>query len=120
MSLLWAADSFYIGVRDLQAVTKWYMQKFGLQKIKVELDEGEGCVGLVFPKESPTPIVLGPVTNSAEKTTRMLYTGSIDQAWKWLSSQAVNVGAIETDRQGTKFFPMQDLEGNSIEVSEEP
>jgi hypothetical protein len=50
----------------------------------------------------------------------MLYTGSIDQAWKWLSSQAVNVGAIETDRQGTKFFPMQDLEGNSIEVSEEP
>jgi hypothetical protein len=34
--------------------------------------------------------------------------------------RGVNVGPIETDRQGTRYFAMQDLEGNAIEVSEEP
>jgi catechol 2,3-dioxygenase-like lactoylglutathione lyase family enzyme len=120
MSLLWAADSFYVGVRDLDASTSWYTQKLGLKKATVELDEGEGCIGLVFPKEIPTPIVLGPIRTSATETTRILYTGDIDKAKKWLSSHGVSTGAIETDRQGTRYFAMQDLEGNSIEVSEEP
>jgi hypothetical protein len=29
-------------------------------------------------------------------------------------------GPIEKDRQGTQYFEMRDLEGNVIEVSEEP
>src|ERR1700683_1679373 len=98
MSLLWMADSFSVGVRDSGAATSWYMEKLGLKKTTVELDEGEGCVGLIFPKELPAPIVLGPSLARSEGTTRMLYTGAIKKAREWLISRGVPVGAIEKDR----------------------
>jgi hypothetical protein len=120
MSLLWVADSFYVGVRDLSAATSWYIEKLGLRRTEVELDDGKGCVPLAFPKELPmSRIVLGPVA-PADGTTRMLYTGAIKQAHEWLSSRGVNVGALEEDRQGTRYFEMRDLEGNVVEVAEEP
>lgn len=50
----------------------------------------------------------------------MLYAGNINKAWEWLSSRGVNVGAVQEDRQGTHYFEMRDLEGNAIEISEEP
>jgi hypothetical protein len=50
----------------------------------------------------------------------MLYTGAIKKAREWLSSRGVTVGAIEKDRQGTQYFEVRDLEGNVIEVAEEP
>jgi len=120
MSLLWVADSFYVGSRDVAAAASWYMEKFGLKKTEVELDESEGCVGLIFPKQLPTPIVIGPVTSRADTATRMLYTGDIEKVRKWLGARGVNLGPTETDRQGTRFFSVQDLEGNAIEISEEP
>jgi len=120
MSLLCVADSFYVGVRDLNAATCWYMEKLGLKRTKVDVDEGEGCVALVFPKEAPTAIILGPPAQSDVEPTKMLYTGAIERAHEWLNSRGVRVSAIETDRQGTRYFSMQDLEGNVIEVSEEP
>lgn len=120
MSLLWVADSFYVGSQDVAAATSWYMEKFGLKQTKVELDEGDGCVGLIFPKELPTPIVIGPVSRSTDPSTRMLYTGDIEKIRKLLGSRGVNMGSIETDRQGTRYFSVQDLDGNNIEISEEP
>ena len=120
MSLLWVADSFYVGVRDVAAATAWYREKFGLKETSLELGEVEGCVGLAFPKALPAPIILGPVTVSTDTTTRMLYTSDVTTARKWLITRGVEAGAIETDRQGTKYFSIRDLEGNPIEVSEEP
>jgi hypothetical protein len=32
----------------------------------------------------------------------------------------VNVGEIQRDRQGTHYFEMRDLEGNLIEISQQP
>jgi|HubBroStandDraft_1064217.scaffolds.fasta_scaffold21010_4 hypothetical protein len=61
MSLLWVADSFYVGVRDIAAATSWYIEKFGLRRASVELDEGEGCIGLIFPKETPSRNCSWPV-----------------------------------------------------------
>jgi hypothetical protein len=120
MSLLWVADSFYVGVHDIAAASAWYIEKLGLKRADVELDDGEGCVGLIFPKELPAAIVLGPSSATTDRTTRTLYTGAIEKARECLSSRGVNVGAIEKDRQGTQYFEMRDLEGNVIEVSEEP
>ncbi len=120
MSLLWVADSFYVGSNDVAAATSWYMETFGLKKTEVELDEREGCVGLIFPKELGPPIVIGPESSRADPATRMLYTGAIEKARKMLGSRGVNIGPIETDRQGTKYFEVKDLDGNVIEVSEEP
>jgi len=120
MSLLWIADSFYVGVRDLASSTSWYVEKLGLRETDVELDEGEGCTTLTFPKEAPATIVLGPPKKASDTATRIFYTGAIEKAHGWLNSRAVSVGPIMTDRQGTRYFAMQDLEGNPLEVSEEP
>ena len=57
---------------------------------------------------------------ATDTTTRMLYSGALEKAHGWLNSRGVSVGPILTDRQGTRYFAMQDLEGNPLEVSEEP
>jgi hypothetical protein len=120
MSLLWVADSFYIGVHDIAAASSWYIEKLGLKETTIDLDEGDGCTALVFPKEPPTPIVLGPSGAATDGSTPMLYASNVNKAREWLASRGVNVGALQEDRQGTHYFEMRDLEGNVIEVSEEP
>jgi len=121
MALLWIADSFYVGVKDIAASASWYMDKLGCTKTLVELDDCENCVALHFPKErGDISIVIGPVSNVADLTTRMLYSGAIEKAHQSLNFRGVAVGPITTDRQGTRYFSMRDLEGNQIEVSEEP
>jgi hypothetical protein len=51
MSLFEPAGKNYIGVVDLGAATAWYMQKLGLRKVNVEMDNSEGCVALGFEKD---------------------------------------------------------------------
>ena len=63
VSLLTIADSFYIGVMDVAAATSWYIEKLGLQKVPVEMDDPEGCVALGFSKKDQTCIALGPRAN---------------------------------------------------------
>ena len=101
------------------ASTSWYIEKLGLKKAKIELDEPEGGMALVFPKEVLTAIVPGPPSSSRSENIPMFYTGDIDGARKWLTCHGVEVGAIE-HRQGTLYFAMQELEGNATAVSEEP
>lgn len=120
MSLLAIADSFYIGVLDVAAATSWYIEKLGLQKVPVEMDDPEGCVALGFSKKDQTCITLGPRGRPADGTTPMLYASNIRKAREALGSRGVNVGDVQEDRQGTHYFEMRDLEGNVIEVSEEP
>jgi hypothetical protein len=120
MSLLAIADSFYIGVLDLAAATSWYIEKIGLQKIPAEMDDAEGCVTLGFSKKDRTAIALGPRGRPTDGTSPMLYAANVIKAREVLSSRGVNVGDIQEDRQGTHYFQMRDLEGNLIEVSEEP
>jgi hypothetical protein len=120
MSLLAIADSFYIGVLDLTAATSWYIEKLGLQKVPVEMDDAEGFVALGFSKRDQTAICLGPRGRPTDGTSPMLYAGNVIKAREVLSSRGVKVGDVQEDRQGTQYFEMRDLEGNLIEVSEEP
>jgi hypothetical protein len=50
MPLLTIADSFYIGVLDVESATSWYIEKLGLQKVPAEMDDPEECVALGFSK----------------------------------------------------------------------
>jgi len=121
MSLLSIADSFYIGVLDVGSATSWYIEKLGLQKVPAEIDDPEGCVALGFSKKDRTCIaVLGPRGKPTDGTTPILYASNIRKAWEVLGSRGANVGEIQEDQQGTHYFEMPDLEGNVIEVSEEP
>jgi hypothetical protein len=120
MSLLTIADSFYVGVLDLTAATAWYIEKLGLQKVSVEMDDAEGCVSLGFSKKDKAAICLGPLGKPNDGTTPMLYASNVKKAKEVFSSRGVNVGDAQQDRQGTHYFEMRDLEGNLIEVSEQP
>jgi hypothetical protein len=121
MPLLTIADSFYIGVLDVALATSWYIEKLGLQKVPPELDDPQGCVALGFSKTGQTSIaVLGPQGKPTDGTTPILHASNIQKAREVLGSRGVNVGEVLKDRQGTHYFEMRDLEGNAIEVSEEP
>jgi predicted enzyme related to lactoylglutathione lyase len=120
VSLLTIADSLYIGVMDLAAATSWYVEKLGLQKVPVEMDDPEECVALGFSKKDQTCIALGPRGKPTDGMTPMLYASNVRKAREVLGSRGVNVGDIQEDRQGTHYFEMRDVEGNVIEVCEEP
>jgi hypothetical protein len=119
MSLLSPGGSNYIGVRDLQAATTWYIEKLDLRKVNIELDDGEGCVALGFDKNE-CAVVLGPMGKPTEEPNPLLYARNLKKARDFLSTRGVRAGEIQEDRQGTHFFEIYDLEGNMVEISEEP
>jgi hypothetical protein len=40
-----------IGVRNVGAAA-WYIEKLGLRKMNIEMDNGEGCIALEFSKDA--------------------------------------------------------------------
>jgi hypothetical protein len=50
----------------------------------------------------------------------MLYTANIAKARDYLLARGVEATKIQRDRQNTKFFEMRDLEGNLIEICQQP
>ena len=118
MSLFAPAGSNYIGVTDIAAATTWYIQKLGLPKVDVDLDDGENCVALGFEKYE-CAVCLGPRGRPTDELTHMLYSPNLKKARELLISHGANVGDIRQDRQGTHYFEMRDLEGNVIETTEE-
>jgi hypothetical protein len=119
VSLLSPGGTNYIGVLSLESATAWYIERLGLRKVDVELDDGEGCVALGFDKRERA-FVLGPRSKSTDELVPLLYTQNLKKARDFLSSRGVNVGEIQQDRQSTHYFEMTDLEGNVVEISEEP
>ena len=65
-------------------------------------------------------VCLGPPGRSSEEFTHSMNASSVKKAREFLIARGVNVRPIQEDRQGTHFFEMRDLEGNVIEISEEP
>jgi catechol 2,3-dioxygenase-like lactoylglutathione lyase family enzyme len=120
MSVLHSGGTNNIGVRDIPAAAAWYIDRLGLRKIPVD-DEFPECVALGFSEEEYA-ITLGPPASpgDSDELTHILFTSNIRKAWEFLSSRGVNVGEIQQDRQGTHYFEMRDLEGNVIEITEEP
>jgi catechol 2,3-dioxygenase-like lactoylglutathione lyase family enzyme len=119
VSLLVPAGVNYVPVRNLDAAVAWYVEKLGLRRVDIEMDDGDGCVALGFVKDE-SAFVLGPTGKPGDELTPMLNSSNLKKAKDWLSSRGVYVGEIQQDRQGTHYFEIRDLEGNVIEVSEEP
>lgn len=119
MSLLQIPDSIYIGVTDAVAAAVWYREKLGLQQVVAPTGDAGDCVSLAFSKQDEAAIILGPRDSTTDQRP-ILYASNIGRAIDQLSSRGVSVTPIESDRQGTRYFVMRDLEGNEIEVTEEP
>ena len=106
-------------VSDMEGATAWYREKFGVKPVNIELDDGEDCVALGFDEETCL-FVLGPQGRTSEELTARLFTSNLNKSRDYLISQGVSVDEVQQDAQGTRFFQARDLEGNPIEVSEEP
>ena len=119
MSLLQIPDSIYIGVADAVAASLWYKEKLGLQEVVAPTSDPGDCVSLAFSERDETAIILGPRDPTTGQRP-ILYATNIGKAKDQLSSRGVSVTPIESDRQGKHYFVMRDLEGNEIEVTEEP
>jgi catechol 2,3-dioxygenase-like lactoylglutathione lyase family enzyme len=119
MSLLKIPDLIYIGVTDAVAASLWYKEKLGLQQVLAPTSDAGDCVSLAYSKRDETAITLGP-RNSDPDQRPILCAASIGKAHDQLYPRGVSVTPIESDRQGTRYFVMRDLEGNEIEVTEEP
>ena len=109
----------YMPVSDMEGATAWYREKFDGKPLNIELDDGEDCVALGFDQERCL-FVLGPQGKTSEEFTARLFTSSLNKSREYLISRGVSVDEIQQDAQGTSFFQARDLDGNSIEVSEEP
>jgi len=119
MSLLQIPDSIYIGVTDAVAASLWYREKLGLQQVVAPTNDAGDCVSLAFSKRDETAIILGPRDSTTDQRP-IVYATDIRKAIDLLSSRGVSVTPIESDQQGTRYFVMRDMEGNEIEVTEEP
>ena len=118
-SLFYSGGANYMPVSDLAAATAWYKKTFGVKPVNIAMDDGEDCVALGFDEESCL-FVLGPQGKSSGELTARLFTSKLQKSRDYLLSQGVSVGEVQQDGQGTHFFKCLDVEGNSIEISEEP
>jgi catechol 2,3-dioxygenase-like lactoylglutathione lyase family enzyme len=107
-----------VPVDNLEAAARWYAEKLNLQNEGYKQDETSGFYQVVS-RDALTRIVLVSREEGGEDRP-ILNTDNAAKAREWLQSRGVNAGPVETDRQGTHFFEMRDLEENLIEICEEP
>jgi len=106
-----------VAVRDVDAAAAWYKQKLELpESQKIEDDETGGLE--LSTRHQEIKVLLFAGTDYPDRP--ILNTRNAAKAREWLLARGVEAGPVQTDRQGTHFIEMHDLEGNSIEICEEP
>lgn len=116
MRLIDLADNVAVEVMDPHGASAWYQQKLGMIPVTLGGTESEN-VTLAFDKNSDSALWLIPKSDDPGPTP-ILATTNASKANGTLSERGVSVGPVETDRQGTRYFVMRDVEGNEIEVAE--
>ncbi len=122
---MWGAKNFHfgdnisLGVRDLEQVITWYQEKLGLRLTPLKSEDFEAF--LSFSKDDDTGLALPPGETKANVEGHpILFTKKIEAGHSDFSSKGINVGPIQSDSGGNRFFRFKDLEGNEIEVCQEP
>lgn len=104
-------------VRNPDQVTPWYTEKLGLRKVTGN-SPSESDTTFRF-KEDGNSIVLTTCAGFGTGATLMLYTKKIGKMRDVMMARGVEVGDIQYDRQGIRYFDIRDPQGNAIEVVEE-
>jgi predicted enzyme related to lactoylglutathione lyase len=112
------APSLRIVVRDVDAVSPWYIEKLGLRKL-AEPPPVEPSAAIFRFKADGKSVILTTRSGLQNAKRPMLFTKKIARMKDIMSERGVDVGAIEQDRQGTRYFQLHDPEGNAIEVVED-
>lgn len=122
--LPWNAAEFSIPnnlrilVRDVSVVSPWYVEKLGLQKVTEKPGVESGAAIYKF-KEDGNSVVLSTSGNFETHKTPIFFSKKISKIKNVLAARGIEVGTIEHDRQGFRYFQIHDPEGNVIEVVEE-
>lgn len=104
-------------VRDIDAVSPWYVEKLGLSKLP-ESANVEGKTATFSFNADGNSLVLTTRAGFQTGKTPMLFTRKIGKVHDVMAARGIGVGAIERDRQGIRYFQIHDPEGNEIEVVE--
>ena len=107
-----------VHVRDISSVSAWYLDKLGLQKA-AENPWVEADAAIYRFKEGGRSITLTTKSTFTAARPLILFTKRIEKMNGVLRSRGIEVGAIKQDRQGTRYFEMNDPEGNTAEIIEE-
>jgi len=119
----WSSASFSIPsrmkihVRDIRLVSSWYTSKLGLRKL-AENSPGDPETEAYSFKDDGNRVVLATKKDFEAYPTPMLFTKKIGKMKTVLTARGVNVGPIERDGSGVRYFEIRDPEGNLIEVVE--
>jgi catechol 2,3-dioxygenase-like lactoylglutathione lyase family enzyme len=122
MSLFYFSDPIYLPVRDVNSAAAWYIEKLGCRKQKSHDDAEPGEIVLAYSDDTESEVLELVPMEAGETASEypIIFTTDATKARNFLSSHGANVGPIQTDEQGTRYFEMRDVEGNAIEISEEP
>jgi catechol 2,3-dioxygenase-like lactoylglutathione lyase family enzyme len=126
---MWGGKHFYfgdnitVGVRDLDLAIRWYQEKLGLHRSDGYAGDDVDAL-LLLSKNDDIGLgllVLGPDFSPNDLQGHpILYSSKIEAAHEDFVGSEVNVGPIQKDSGGNRFFRFQDLDGNTIEVCVEP
>lgn len=116
-SVLVVPEPMYVAVRDVNATSQWYAEKFGLRKLSPTDEIGPYAVALQFDPDK-YPVILVPRDPMTPRSVPVFFARNIAKARRRLIADGVNAGPLQEDRQGTKFFEFLDGEGNTVEVCE--
>ena len=120
---LYSIGAIVVGVADMDRAVAWYCDKLGLSFESKE--PGSRGVYLGHPSgdlDMIPMIILVPIprgqTNVYADRHQILFTRKLDAVYAEFASLEIQMGPIQSYSGGNRFFKWQDLEGNTIEVSE--
>jgi len=106
-----------VPVRNLDTAAAWYKQNLDLPESR-EVDDDDSPGLELSTRNLEIKVLLFAGTDYPDRP--ILDTRNAAKAREWLLARGVEVGPIQTDIQGTHFIEMRDLEGNMVEICEEP
>jgi hypothetical protein len=117
-----SAGDVAVDVHDSAAAQRCYSEKLGLSYSSINAEDG----GLELGYSADSVVVyLGKISgnahpNKSPERPPIVFARKLAEAHEYLSTRGVDVGPIQTDYGGNQFFRFRDLEGNELEVCQDP
>jgi len=119
--LFFSAGDVAVDVHDVAVAQRWYAEKLGLRYSSTEVEEASMELGY-----SPDEVVVYLVEVAGNKRPDsqpgrppIMFARKVADARECLSSRGVDVGPIQFDSGGNRFFRFRDMEGNELEVCQD-
>ena len=114
-------DSVSVEVRDVAAAQRWYSEKLGLPYSSTDVEEASMVLGY---SKDDADLYLTEIPQSADAKKQssrppIIFASKLEAAHEFLSSRGVELGPVQADSGGNRFFRFHDLEGNELEVCQQ-